>query len=107
MEREECGFVPLRNHSEANCLFLERRNAINVLLIEAGILLTGDGLLRGVAADHSRRVHGVLWVIDELNRLALCGGDIMAAALEFWRDDSTVRLPMSELPQRLRLFRRA
>lgn len=69
------------------------------------VLLTGDGLLRGVAADDGRRVHGVLWVIDELKRLALCGDDILTAALEFWRDDPTVRLPAAQLALRLALFR--
>lgn len=70
------------------------------------ILLTGDGLLRGVASDDGRRVHGVLWVIDELKRLALCGDDILVAALEFWRDDPTVRLPAAQLARRLSQFRR-
>lgn len=72
---------------------------------EGAILLTGDGLLRGVAADDGRRVHGVLWVIDELKRLAMCGDDILAMALEIWRDDPTVRLPAAELARRLALFR--
>ena len=30
------------------------------------ILLTGDGLLRKVATARAVRVHGVLWIIDEL-----------------------------------------
>lgn len=70
------------------------------------ILLTGDGLLRGVATDEGRRVHGVLWVIDELKRFALCADDILATALEFWRDDPTVRLPAAQLARRLSQFRR-
>lgn len=74
---------------------------------DGAILLTGDGLLRGVAANDGRRVHGVLWVVDELKRLALCGDDILATALEFWRDDPTVRLPAAELARRIRMFRRA
>jgi len=73
---------------------------------EDAILLTGDGLLRGVAADDGRRVHGVLWVVDELKRLTLCGDDILAAALELWLDDPTVRLPQLQLARRLALFRR-
>ncbi len=74
---------------------------------DGAVLLTGDGLLRGVAADDGHRVHGVLWVVDELKRLALCGDDILATALELWRDDPTVRLPAPELARRLRQFRRA
>lgn len=73
---------------------------------DGAILLTGDGQLRGVAADDGRRVHGVLWVIDELKSLALCGDDILATALELWRDDPAVRLPAPELEWRLRLYRR-
>lgn len=74
---------------------------------EGAILLTGDGLLRGVAADDDRRVHGVLWVIDELKRLAICGDDVLAIALEIWRDDPTVRLPAVQLARRIAMFRRA
>jgi predicted nucleic acid-binding protein len=70
---------------------------------DGAILLTGDQLLRRIAAADGRRVHGVLWVIDEFRRLALCEDDVLAAALELWRDDPTVRLPVAELTQRLRL----
>ncbi|WP_370677425.1 type II toxin-antitoxin system VapC family toxin [Pleomorphomonas sp. PLEO] len=66
------------------------------------ILLTGDALLRGVAIQDGRRVHGVLWVIDELKRLSLCGDGVLATALQLWRDDPTVRLPVEEMAQRLR-----
>jgi hypothetical protein len=48
----------------------------------------------------------VLWVVDELKRLALCGDDVLATALELWRDDPAVRLPAPELARRLRLYRR-
>ena len=37
-----------------------------------GILLTGDALLRRVAAEDGLRVHGVLWVVDELEAEAIC-----------------------------------
>lgn len=66
------------------------------------ILLTGDRLLREVASSDGRRVHGVLWVVDELARLDLCPRDMLAMALEQWRDDATVRLPDQELTRRLR-----
>ncbi|PKR87964.1 hypothetical protein CXZ10_17685 [Pleomorphomonas diazotrophica] len=66
------------------------------------VLLTGDALLRGVAIEDGRRVHGVLWVIDELKRLSLCGDSVLAMALQLWQDDPTVRLPAQEVAQRLR-----
>lgn len=72
---------------------------------DGAILLTGDRLLRDVAANDGRRVHGVLWVVDELKRLALCSDETLTTALELWRDDPTVRLPEPELARRLRLLR--
>lgn len=71
------------------------------------ILLTGDGLLRRVASGDGRRVHGVLWVVDELKRLALCGDEILGAALELWQSDAAVFLPAAEIERRLRSIRRA
>lgn len=73
---------------------------------DEAILLTGDGLLRRVASDDGRRVHGVLWVVDELRRLTLCGDDVVAVALELWRNDPTVFLPIAEIERRLRSLRR-
>lgn len=73
---------------------------------DGAILLTGDGTLRRVASDDGRRVHGVLWVVDELRRLALCGNDVLALALELWRSDPAVFLPFGEIELRLRSLRR-
>lgn len=73
---------------------------------EDAILLTGDGLLRRVAADDGRRVHGVLWVVDELLRLTLCESDVLATALELWRSDAAVFLPDIEIERRLRSIHR-
>ena len=39
---------------------------------EGGILLTGDGHLRSVAAALGVRVHGVLWIVDELEAAGAC-----------------------------------
>ncbi len=41
-------------------------------LANRGIVLTGDALLRKVAASEGLRVHGVLWVIDELVVAGAC-----------------------------------
>lgn len=70
------------------------------------ILLTGDGLLRRVAGEDGQRVHGVLWVVDELLRLALCRDDVLATALELWRNDAAVFLPTAEIERRLKSLRR-
>jgi predicted nucleic acid-binding protein len=71
------------------------------------ILLTGDGLLRRVARKRGLPVHGVLWVVDELLRLALCEADVLIGALEIWRHDVAVFLPASEIERRLRPLRLA
>lgn len=75
------------------CLVTTRRH-------ENAILLTGDGQLRSVASNDGRRVHGVLWVVDELRRLALCDDAVIVQALEIWRDDPAVRLPLVEITRR-------
>ena len=75
------------------CLVTTRRH-------ENAILLTGDGQLRSAASNDGRRVHGVLWVVDELRRLALCDDAVIVQALEIWRDDPAVRLPLVEITRR-------
>jgi hypothetical protein len=73
---------------------------------EKGILLTGDGLLRRVAAEAGVRVHGVLWMVDELKAANACDDDLLISALEIWRDDQAVFLPAAEIERRLRRLRR-
>lgn len=75
------------------CLVTTRRH-------ENAILLTGDAQLRSVASKDGCRVHGVLWVIDELRRLSLCEDAVIVQALEIWRDDPAVRLPLVEINRR-------
>ena len=66
-----------------------------------GILLTGDALLRKVAAGNGLRVHGVLWVVDELEAAAVCSRSVLSRALLAWQSDSTVFLPQHEISTRL------
>lgn len=68
------------------------------------ILLTGDALLRRAATEAGLRVHGVLWVADQLRAGALCAEVEIATALEVWRDDPAVFLPRAEIESRLRRF---
>ena len=72
---------------------------------DSSVLLTGDALLRRVAGDEGRRVHGVLWVIDELRVHTCCDDGLLIAALEIWRDDQSVFLPPREIENRLRAMR--
>ena len=72
---------------------------------ERGILLTGDRLLRRVATESGLRVHGVLWVVDELWKAGACSAGVLLVALQCWRDDRAVFLPDSEIALRLRRIR--
>lgn len=68
---------------------------------ENGILLTGDGLLQKVAAARAVRVHGVLWIIDNILAAGACETGLLVAALEIWQDDGAVFLPAAEIGMRL------
>lgn len=72
---------------------------------EDSMLLTGDGLLRRVAASLHIPVHGVLWVVDELKTGGFCEDALLINALETWRADRSVFLPASEIEKRLRKLR--
>ena len=66
-----------------------------------GILLTGDALLRRVAAENGLCVHGVLWIVDELSATGICPNSLLVQALEVWQEDDTVFLPQNEISRRL------
>ncbi len=81
--------------SANDCLCLVAARALH------GILLTGDALLRRVATENRVRVHGVLWVIDELAAAGACPTSLLTKALRAWRDDGTVFLPRREISKRI------
>ena len=70
-------------------------------LTHSGILLTGDALLRRVATDNGLRVHGVLWIVDELGKVGGCSRSLLTQALKSWQSDDTVFLPQDEVSNRL------
>jgi len=72
---------------------------------EDAILLTGDGLLRKIATERAVRVHGILWIIDELHARGACEIELLISALETWRADDAVFLPVAEVDERLRRLR--
>ena len=69
-------------------------------LVHSGILLTGDAQLRRAATGHSLDVHGVLWIVDQLDAAA-CPASLLIDALLAWQRDSTVFLPAPEISWRL------
>ena len=66
-----------------------------------GILLTGDKLLRRVSAEKGLSVHGVLWVVDQLDSNETCPKSRLIHALEVWQDNDAVFLPEHEIFSRL------
>ena len=68
------------------------------------ILLTGDGPLRTLARRQKIEVHGVLWVIDELQAHAISTAGILLTALRLLANDPTVRLPPQELVAYLKRY---
>ena len=73
--------------------------------VEAAILLTGDGLLRRIATEKAIDVHGVIWALDELDRLDVVEPSNLAVAIEALMDDPLVYLPDRVLLQRLNRLR--
>ena len=73
--------------------------------VEAAILLTGDSLLRRIAGDRAIEVHGVIWALDEMHRLAAVEPARLAAAIQAFLDDPLVFLPEQELRRRLQRLR--
>jgi predicted nucleic acid-binding protein len=67
-----------------------------------GILLTGDALLRRIASASGLRVHGVLWIIDQLDATAGCARSRLIQALRIWQGDDAVFLPKDEVSKRLK-----
>ena len=68
------------------------------------IRLTGDRLLRRAAEAEGLCVHGVLWIIDQLQVAGICDNNRLVVALEIWRDDPSVFLPESEINRRIELL---
>ena len=68
---------------------------------EDSILLTGDGLLRRVAADNGVQVRGVLWIADELEAHSIVSPTRLLNALRLFQEDTLVFLPKDELLRRI------
>jgi hypothetical protein len=68
---------------------------------ENSLLLTGDRQLRRAGDEMRIRVHGVLWLFDQLAAGGIAPPDLLQSALSTWRDDPSVFLPLAELEVRL------
>jgi predicted nucleic acid-binding protein len=86
---------PALSTNDAICL-------VTTVRFDGAILLTGDAALRRVAEAKAVQVHGVLWLLDELQAAGIASASLLRSALVTWRDDPTVRLPLIEIERRLR-----
>jgi len=68
------------------------------------ILVTGDRLLRALAARHGIETHGVLWILDQIHQHGLRTPGDLVAALRLFEQDSTVRLPRRDLLASIRRY---
>ncbi len=74
--------------------------------IPNSILLTGDGSLRDIAANHQIEVHGVLWGIDEIHKATTATVLQLLQALELFESNVAIfRLPVRELKAFIRRYR--
>ena len=69
------------------------------------LLLTGDGALRRLAKSEGIEVHGTLWLLDELVRLAIVTPAKATEGLECMLRHGS-RLPEDECERRLRRWRK-
>ena len=74
--------------------------------MEDSILLTGDGPLRGVAETNGIEVHGVLWLMDELEVHEVVPARRLYDALRLFHEDDLVFLPADEVRRRIRRLAR-
>jgi predicted nucleic acid-binding protein len=80
--------------------------ALTLAVQTAGcILLTGDRTLRQIATAMGIEVHGVLWVLDQLEYTRLASVQQLYDALCHWEQDALVFLPRDELRRRIRRLR--
>ncbi len=69
------------------------------------MLLTGDGILRGVACADGIDCHGLLWLLDALEEDAVITEPDLANALARIMAHPRCRLPRSEVAERLARYR--
>ena len=67
--------------------------------------MTGDGKLRDLASSSGIEVHGILWAIDEMYNGQVATVNQLYSALLLFKQDSTVRLPVSSLNRQIEKYK--
>ena len=68
------------------------------------LLLTGDGLLRELAGEESVECHGLLWLLDIMERLGISGFQDLHDGLTMIASHPRCRLPRREIKVRLERY---
>ncbi len=68
-------------------------------------LLTGDGVLRGLANQERVDCHGVLWLLDQMLEVSVASANELHAGLEAISTHPRCRLPKAEIRKRLGRWR--
>lgn len=82
-------------------LSLGDRTALVAARVTQAVLLTGDAGLRRLAQQQGITVHGVLWILDQLESAGLLSGPALAASLRQMLAGGA-RLPPEECTIRLK-----
>jgi len=100
--------VALAQHYQGVEQKLSLSDAFALALAKTGdhVLLAGDASLRALAEKEKVDVHGVLWVLDEMEEASLLEGDALHVALTAIAEHPRCRLPKAEIRQRLERYRR-
>jgi predicted nucleic acid-binding protein len=69
------------------------------------LLLTGDNVLRDLAAGENVECHGVLWVLDQLEQAGVPGLQLLHDGLSKLAGHSRCRLPAREITIRLERYK--
>lgn len=67
-------------------------------------LLTGDGALRGLCRQQGVEMHGVLWIIEELNRESVADSQTLHKSLSAIHSHPRCRLPLADVRRILALL---
>lgn len=78
--------------------------ALVLARLQAALLLTGDRHLRQAAEQEGVRVHGTLWILDELVERSVVSPSEAVEALHLMKEGRR-RLPAEEVDRRLRRWR--
>lgn len=63
--------------------------------------------MRALAETNRMEVHGIIWVIDQIQNMGLAPTEVLLAVLHDSAQDPSVRLPRRELTARIKRYKKA